>query len=89
MDDIFYNECKNLLTPLTQKGWTFLKLQNNEIIMQKQFNELDVIKITTINHFIECVLPMKNPSFNFNKRIKNDQQSISFLKNYINDIIYV
>jgi len=29
MNDAFYNEFKNILLPLKEKGWYFLKLENN------------------------------------------------------------
>lgn len=89
MNEVFYNECKNILRPLEEKGWYFLKLENNEILMRKQFQQLEEIKINSLGDSIEFVLPMENPSFSFYKRMKNDTQCIDFFKNYITSILYL
>ncbi len=89
MNKVFYNQYKNILMPLEKKGWYFLKLQENEILMRKQFEELEEIKINQYGESIEFILPMQNSSFSFYKRMKNDQQSIDFFKNYITSILYV
>jgi len=89
MNKVFYNQYKNILMSLEEKGWYFLKLQENEILMRKQFEELEEIKINPFGESIEFILPMQNSSFSFYKRMKNDQQSIDFFKNYITSILYV
>ena len=89
MNEMFYNECKNILMPLEKKGWYFLKLEENQILMRKQFEELEEIKINPYGQSIEFILPMQNSSFSFYKRMKNHNQSIDFLKNYITSILYV
>jgi len=89
MNEVFYNECKNILMRLEEKGWYFLKLEENEIVMRKQFEELEEIKINPYGESIEFTLPMQNSSFSFYKKMKNDQQSIDFFKNYITSILYV
>ena len=89
MNEVFYSECKNILMPLEQKGWYFLKLEENQILMRKQFEELEEIKINPYGESIEFILPMQNSSFSFYKRMKSDSQSIDFLKNYITSILYV
>ena len=89
MNEVFYNECKNILMPLEKKGWYFLKLEENQILMRKQFEELEEIKSNPYGESIEFILPMQNSSFSFYKRMKSDSQSIDFLKNYITSILYV
>jgi hypothetical protein len=89
MNKMFYNECTNILMPLKEKGWQFLKLDTNEILMRKKFEQLEEIKINPYGESIEFILPMVNPSFSFYKRMKNDEQTIHFLKNYITSILYV
>jgi len=89
MNEMFYNECKNILMPLKEKGWQFLKLDTNEILMRKNFEQLEEIKINPFGESIEFVLPMENSSFSFYKRMKNDEQIIHFFKNYIKSILYV
>jgi|DEB0MinimDraft_6_1074348.scaffolds.fasta_scaffold26473_2 hypothetical protein len=89
MNEMFYNECKNILMPLEKKGWYFLKLEENEILMRKQFEELEEIKINPFGESIEFILPMQNSSFSFYKRMKNNNESIEFFKNYIASILYV
>jgi len=87
MNEMFYNECKNILMPLEKKGWYFLKLEENEILMRKQFEELEEIKINPFGESIEFILPMQNSSFSFYKRMKNNNESIEFFKNYIASIL--
>ena len=57
--------------------------------MRKQYEELNEINVNCLNDFIEFTIPMQNSSFSFYKRMKNDQQSIDFFKNYITSILYV
>ncbi len=89
MNKMFYNDYKNILMPLEKKGWYFLKSNKNQIVMRKKYEELDEININYNNDLIEFTLPMENPSFSFFKRMKNDEQSFDFFKNYIDFIIYV
>ncbi len=87
MNKVFYNQYKNILMSLEEKGWYFLKLQENEILMRKQFEELEEIKINQYGESIEFILPMQNSSFSFYKRMKNNNESIEFFKNYIASIL--
>jgi len=87
MNELFY--IKNILIPLEKKGWYFLKSNDNQIVMRKQYEELNEINVNCLNDFIEFTLPMQNSSFSFYKRMKNDEQSIDFFKNYITSILYV
>jgi len=91
MNDTFVNQCKYILDPLIKKGWFFLNFDNKQIIMRKQFCELDEIKIIPNGHYIEFVMPIKNSSYSFFKKIHNHDtihsyDNIQFLKNYISYI---
>jgi len=87
MNEVFY--IKNILIPLEEKGWYFLKSNDNQIVMRKQYEELNEINVNCFNDLIEFTLPMQNSSFSFYKRMKYDEQSIDFFKNYITSILYV
>jgi hypothetical protein len=80
----FYKECKQILNPLKQHGWVFLNIHNNdEILMQKQYHELNEIKININEQDIEFVLPIKNSQYSYFKRLHNSNDSLLFLKKYI------
>lgn len=93
------NEFKNILEPLTNHGWQFVKEDSMRIQMNKKYSELDEISVSVSNstaslsssytnsNVIHITLPIKNSNYSFYKKHNDLQQSIMFLQNYVADII--
>jgi hypothetical protein len=84
MNDLFYNQCKQILEPLENHGWVFTYFNKHEILMRKKYQELDEIHINTNGQLIEFVMPIKNSQYSYFKKFYNDHDGLLFLKNYIN-----
>jgi hypothetical protein len=97
MVHVINNDFINILQPLTDFGWQFIKDKDNEIQMNKKYSELEYIsvKYTTIkphnlsvsSNVIHITLPIKNSVYSFYKRHTDLETSKSFLQNYVSDLL--
>jgi len=87
------NDFKNILDPLTDYGWQYVKEDSMLIQMNKKYSELEEISVSVSNfsspntNIIHITLPIKNSTYSFYKKHTDRLQSITFLQNYITDII--
>ena len=75
----------NLLEPLQYNGWQFVKIDLNNIIMNKKFHELEEINIEYKNSVYHFSLPLKNSVYSYYKKFddRQQEQTIQFFKAYI------
>ena len=78
-----------ILEPLMSCGWQSIHRDThaNKIVINKKFNELEEINIEYKNFCYHFSLPINNSIYSY--YIKNIDQldSITFLNNYINNLI--
>tara|TARA_B110000967_G_scaffold159042_1_gene164581 strand:+ start:372 stop:641 length:270 start_codon:yes stop_codon:yes gene_type:complete len=89
MVHIINNEFKNILQPLTDRGWQFIKEDNNEIQMNKKYSELEDISIkqSTSTNVIHISVPIQNSIYSYYQRHTDLETSKDFLYNYVFDLI--
>jgi len=82
-------EFKNILQPLIDCGWQFIKENNNEIQMNKKYSELEDISVTqsTSPNIIHISVPIQNSIYSYYKRHTDLETSKDFLHNYISELI--
>jgi hypothetical protein len=73
-------------------GWQLIKLNENNIILNKKYAELEEINIlideTILGSYIfHLTLPLKDSGFSFYKRITDESTFALYLKQYIDYII--
>jgi hypothetical protein len=97
MVHVITNDFRNILQPLTDVGWQFIKENENEIQMNKKYSELEDISIkqssfkspnmSPSSDVIHITLPIKNSAYSFYKRHTDIETSKSFLQHYVSDLI--
>ena len=88
MVHIINNEFKNILEPLTEHGWQFIKEDNNEIQMNKKYSELEDISIkkSSTTNVIHITVPIQNSVYSYYKRHTDLELSKTFLYNYVSEL---
>ena len=82
------NDFKNILEPLTNRGWQFIKEKDNEIQMNKKYSELEdiSIKMSSTTNVIHITVPIQNSVYSYYKRHTDLQTSKNFLYNYVSEL---
>ena len=78
---------KEIIEPLQNTGWQFIKNDITTLIMNKKFYELEEINIEYKNSFYHFQLPLKNSNYCYYKRIANENQSVQFLRRFVDSLI--
>ena len=70
MTHIINNDFKNILQPLTDCGWQFIKENEYEIQMNKKYSELEdiCVKKSYSSNVIHITIPLQNSAYSFYKR---------------------
>jgi hypothetical protein len=83
---------KFLKEKLTDNGWQFIETNGNNIVLNKQYAELEEINILidhtdTDSYIFHLTLPLKHSGFSFYKKINDEDAFSVYLKQYIDYII--
>ena len=89
MTHIINNDFKNILQPLTDCGWQFIKENEYEIQMNKKYSELQdiCVKKSYSSNVIHITIPLQNSAYSFYKRHTDLELSKLFLHNYVSEMI--
>jgi len=89
MTHIINNDFKNILRPLTDCGWQFIKENEYEIQMNKKYSELEdiCVKKSYSSNVIHITIPLQNSAYSFYKRHTDLESSKHFLHNYVSEMI--
>jgi len=82
------NEFKNILQPLTNHGWQFIKEEGREIQMNKKYSELEdiSIKMSSTTNVIHITVPIQHSVYSYYKRHIDLESSKTFLFNYVSQM---
>ena len=85
---VINNDFKNILQPLTNHGWQFIKEKDDEIQMNKKYSELEdiFIKKSSMTNIIHITVPIQNSVYSYYKRHTDLESSKTFLYNYVSEL---
>jgi len=78
---------KEIIEPLQDTGWQFIKTDITTLIMNKKYHELEEINIEYKNSVYHFSVPLKNSNYCYYKRIADEQQSVHFLRRFVDGLI--
>ena len=82
--NIVYEQLKNITDSMLFNGWQYVTKNDNRIILNKKYHELDIIDIQILDRDIHFSLPLKDSEYSFyNKFSCNDKHTIPFFYKYI------
>ena len=77
---------QDVLAPLKQYGWRFIKSDSNTIIMNKQFYELEEIAIEYKYNYYHFNIPINNSIYSYYRKFIDLDDALNYLDLYIDEL---